>query len=116
MNSHVPYAVAIVVFAIGLFGLVRSRNLVHSVLCLGVAQAATYMLLLAIGVKAHAVAPIFSSDVPVGTTAVDPVMHALTLTDIVVGAGVDALLLAMTVQVARHRKTVDPVRLPPMRG
>jgi multicomponent Na+:H+ antiporter subunit C len=116
VSAHLPYAVAVWIFAVGIYGVVRSRHLIHSILCLGVAQASTYVLLLAIGVKRPGVAPIFSAHVPVGTPAVDPVMHALTLTDIVVGAGVDALLLAMTVQVARRRKTADPARLRPMSG
>lgn len=116
MSAHLPYVAAVWLFGVGIFGVVRSRHLIHSILCLGVTQASTYVLLLAIGVKHPGVAPIFSPGVPVGTPAVDPVMHALTLTDIVVGAAVDALLLALTVQIARRCKTADPVRLRPMSG
>ena len=59
-------------------------------------------------------APIFL-DVPVGTKAVDPVVGALTLTDIVVGATVSALLLALAVQAHKHHGTLDPEDLKPER-
>jgi multicomponent Na+:H+ antiporter subunit C len=57
--------------------------------------------------------PVFY-DQPVGTPAVDPVVQALVLTDIVVGATVTALLLAMVVQVERKHETLDPQRLRPL--
>ncbi len=34
---------------VGIFGVVRSRNLIHTVVCVSVAQSGTYVLLLAIG-------------------------------------------------------------------
>jgi multisubunit Na+/H+ antiporter MnhC subunit len=52
--------------------------------------------------------------IPAGTAAVDPVVQALTFTDIVVGATVSALLLALAVQVYKHRGTLDPDMLRPM--
>jgi multicomponent Na+:H+ antiporter subunit C len=51
----------------------------------------------------------------VGTKAVDPVVKALTLTDIVVGATVTALLLAIAVQVEKRFGTLDPDELDPLR-
>ena len=66
-------------------------------ICLQVAQSSTYVLLLAIGYREGGEAPVFS-DIPPGTPAVDPVVQALTLTDVVVGATVSALLLALAVQ------------------
>jgi len=44
---------------IGLYGIVTSRNLFHLILCLGVIQSSSYMLLLAIGYHEGAVAPVF---------------------------------------------------------
>jgi multicomponent Na+:H+ antiporter subunit C len=104
-----PYLVAAWLFLIGLYGIVTSRNLVHAVTCLSVVQSSTYILLLAVGFRRGGTAPIFL-DVPVGTRAVDPVVGALTLTDIVVGATVSALLLALAVQIYKHHGTLDPDR------
>jgi len=105
--SFLPYAVVVWLFLIGLYGMVTSRNLIHMVICLVVAQSSTQLLLLAIGYHAGAGAPVFAS-VPVGTPAVDPVVQALTLTDVVVGATVTALLLALAVQVHKRCATLDP--------
>ena len=105
--SFLPYAVVVWLFLIGLYGMVTSRNLIHMVICLEVAVTSTDLLLLAIGYHAGAGAPVFAS-VPVGTPAVDPVVQALTLTDVVVGATVTALLLALAVQVHKRCATLDP--------
>jgi multicomponent Na+:H+ antiporter subunit C len=113
--SILPYLVAVWVLAWGLYGIVSSRNLVHLVICLGVAQAATYLLLLGVGYRSGAAAPIYA-DIPAGTPVVDPVVQALTLTDIVVEATVTALLLAIAVQTHKRFGTIDPDELHALRG
>jgi multicomponent Na+:H+ antiporter subunit C len=87
---------------------------VHLVVCLSVAQASTYVLLLAIGYRAGGKAPIFI-DIPPDTPVVDPVVQALTLTDVVVQATVTAVLLALTVQARKRFGTVDPDALGALR-
>jgi multicomponent Na+:H+ antiporter subunit C len=113
--AFLPYAVAAWLLLIGLYGLVTSRNLIHLVICLSVVQSATYVLLLAIGYKTHGIAPIFA-DRPLGTVAVDPVVQALSLVDVVVEATVSALLLALAVQAHKRFGTIDPEELNPLRG
>ncbi|MFD8480420.1 sodium:proton antiporter [Kitasatospora sp. NPDC059673] len=99
----------------GCYGLVTSRNLIHAVGCLAVCQSSTYVLLLAVGYRAGATAPVFA-DVPTDTPVVDPVVQALALTDVVVGATVTALLLALVIQLRKRHGTVDPQRLTGLRG
>jgi multicomponent Na+:H+ antiporter subunit C len=113
--SVFPLLVAVWLLLVGLYGVITSRHLVHLVLCLGVAQASTYVLLLSIGYRTGGQAPIFS-DIPTTTRVVDPVVQALTLTDVVVEATVTAVLLALAVQAARRFGTVDPDRLGELRG
>lgn len=113
--SFLPYAVAVWLLLVGLYGIVSSRNLVHLILCLGVVQASTYLLLLAIGYRTGGAAPIFA-DIPVGTRTVDPVVQALTLTDVVVEATVVAVLLALTVQAHKRFGTCDPDELRALSG
>jgi multicomponent Na+:H+ antiporter subunit C len=113
--TYLPYALAVWIFLVGLYGVVSSRNLIHLVVSLTVTQSSTYVLLLAIGYVNGGTAPIFA-DVPKGTKAVDPVVQALTLTDIVVSVTVAALLLALSIQVQKHTRTVDPDELGAMHG
>jgi len=108
-----PWLVAGWLLLAGLYGIVTSRNYVHLIGCMSVVQSATYVLLLAIGYRWGAGPPIFYSHPP-GTPAVDPVVQALVLTDIVVGATVTALLLAMALQVHKRTGTLDPEVLRPM--
>ena len=109
-----PYVLAGWLFLVGLYGIVTSRNFVHIVMCLGVLQSSTYVLLLEVGYKAGGTAPIFFDAKP-GPKAVDPVVQALTLTDVVVGATVTALLLAIAVQAQKRFGTLDPDELDPLR-
>jgi multicomponent Na+:H+ antiporter subunit C len=113
--SYLPYALAVWIFLVGLYGVVSSRNLIHLAVCLSVMQSSTYVLLLSIGYVERGTAPIFA-DVPKGTRAVDPVVQALTLTDIVVSVTVLGLLLALGIQVQKRRGSADPDELPAMHG
>lgn len=113
--SYLPYALAVWLFIVGLYGVVTSKHLIHLAACLVVMQSSTYVLLLSIGYVNGGGAPIFV-DVPKGTRAVDPVVQALTLTDVVVSVAVAALLLAMAIQVRKRTGTEDPDRLHAVEG
>jgi len=108
--TALPYDVAPWLFVAGLYGVVTSRNLIHQIICLSVVQSSTYVLLLAIGFRTGGAAPVFA-DISTRRPAVDPVVQALCLTDVVVGATVSALLLAIAVQVHKHTGTLDPENL-----
>ncbi|MFL5822858.1 MAG: sodium:proton antiporter [Solirubrobacteraceae bacterium] len=112
--SVYPYIVVAWLFAVGLYGVISSRNYIHLIICLTVVQASTYVLLLAVGYRTGAKAPIFA-DIPQHSRVVDPVVQALTLTDVVVEATVVALLLALVVQASKRYRTVDPDELVRMR-
>ncbi len=113
--SFLAYAVAAWLLLIGLYGVVSSRNLLHLILCLSVVQASTYVLLLAIGYRTGAKAPVFA-DIPLGTPVVDPVVQSLTLTDVVVEATVTALLLALALRAHKRFGTVDPDEIVSLTG
>jgi multicomponent Na+:H+ antiporter subunit C len=112
--SIFPWLLAAWLFTIGVYGIIISRNCIHLIGCLTVVQSATYALLLGIGYTWGAGPPIFY-DHPPGTPAVDPVMQALVLTDVVVGAAVTALLLVIALQIHKRRGTLDPQALRPLR-
>jgi multicomponent Na+:H+ antiporter subunit C len=110
-----PSAVSVWLLLVGLYGISTSRNIIHLVSCLFVAQSSTYVLLLSIGYRKGGTAPILTG-IPEGMALVDPVVQSLALTDIVVGATVSALILVFALQAHKRSGTLDPRRAPPMRG
>jgi multicomponent Na+:H+ antiporter subunit C len=115
MLASFPYYIAAWVFLCGLYGIVRSRHLVHTVMSLVILQTSTYVLLLAIGFRKGGYAPVFA-DISPGVVTVDPVVQALMLTDVVVEATVVALLLAMVVKAYEKAGTLSPDDLRFLRG
>jgi multicomponent Na+:H+ antiporter subunit C len=113
--SVLPYLIAAWICVVGLYGIVTSRSLVHLGLCLTVTQSSTYVLLLAVGYVEGGGPPIFKG-VPLGATAVDPVVQALALTDIVVSVTVLALILALALDVQRQAGTDDPDEIAELHG
>jgi len=110
-----PYVIAGWLVLIGLYGIVTSRNFIHLIMCLAVLQSSTYVFLLAIGYRVGGGPPVFAS-APVGTAAVDPVVQALLLTDIVVEATVVALLLSLAIQIHKNKGTLDPDKIVELEG
>lgn len=112
--SFLPFAVAAWLFLVGLWGVVSSRNMVRTVLCLTVVQSSTYLVLIGVGYRSGAKAPVLA-DIPAVSKLVDPTVQVLVLTDIVIEATVTALLLALVVQGHKRFGSVDPADLRPLR-
>jgi multicomponent Na+:H+ antiporter subunit C len=112
--SFLPFAVAAWLFVFGLWGVVSSRDLVRTVLCLTVVQSSSYLVLLGVGYRSGGKAPIVA-DIPATSRLVDPVVQVLVLTDVVIEATVVALLLALVVQAHKRFGSVDPSDLRPLR-
>ena len=113
--SYLPYAVAAWICLVGIAGIATSRNLIHLAICLSVTQSSSYVFLLSVGYVRRGKAPIFLGT-KLGSPAVDPVVQALTLTDIVVSVTVIALILALALDAHRLSGTVDPDGLAEISG
>jgi multicomponent Na+:H+ antiporter subunit C len=106
--TALPYVVAVGIFALGLYGAIVARTLVHQILCVSVAQSATYVLLLSIGFRHGAGPPIFLTTPASRALGVDPIAQALALTDVVVSAATTALLLALALRVHESGGKANP--------
>ena len=82
--SVLAYGVVAWLFLVGVYGVVTSRNLIHMVVCLSVAQSATDVLLLEMGTAAGAHARCSSACAPSGTGRRRGTVRELALTDVVV--------------------------------
>ena len=112
--SFLPYVIAAWLFLIGMWGVVTSTHLVRTVLSLTIVQASTYLVLLGVGYRSGAKAPIVA-DIPTSSKLVDPVVQVLVLTDVVIEATVTALLLALVVQAHKRFGSVRPSDLRALR-
>ena len=113
--SVYPYLVAGVLFVAGLYGVVTSRSYVHLGLCLTVTQSSTYVALVSVGYLRNGQAPITQGKTP-GKPFVDPIVQAMTLTDVVVSVAVLALVLSLALLAHRTHGTADPDRMRQMKG
>jgi len=114
--SAAPYVLAAFLFCVGLWGIVHQRTMIGQVVAFGVTQSSTYVLLLTIGYRFGAAAPILVGTQPSRTTTVDPVVQALCLTDIVVSATTTALLLVFVGRIGEDSGSVDPDQPSHVRG
>lgn len=112
--SLLAHATIVALLFSAIWGLVASRSVIGAVACLNIAKSATAVHLVAIGYRAPAAAPIVEGGEP-ATATVDPVVQALVLVDVVIGAAITALILALAVEFVRRRGSVDPRDLVPRR-
>jgi multicomponent Na+:H+ antiporter subunit C len=113
--SFLPYMAAFYLLCIGLYGIVSSRSLIHTAFCLFILQSSTYVLLIAIGFVHHGRPPVFMPGRP-ALPAVDPVVQALVLTDIIISAAVTGLLIALTLENYKRTGSINPNKRHAMKG
>jgi multicomponent Na+:H+ antiporter subunit C len=118
MFLGVNLTASVLLFVIGLYGVVTHRNLIRIILSLGLMESATYLFLVTLGYRAGSTAPIFyeAKIVPGETPVVDPIMQALALTSIVIGVVTLAMALSLVIQLARHHRTLDATRIRNLHG
>ncbi len=102
--QNAAFVAAALVFAIGLHGMLTRRNMIRICISISVMESSLVMALVAVAYVPGGSAPIVSDG---QTMFVDPLPHALALTAIVIGAGILAIALALTVAMYRHYGTTD---------
>jgi len=96
--------VSIVLFLIGLYGLMAKRNLIKKIIGLYILEGGVILYFVSVGYRSGASAPILEKGVE---KVVDPIPQALMLTAIVIGICVIALALSMAVKIYEKYKTLD---------
>jgi len=84
---------AIIIFFVGVYGVVARRNIVKSVISFGVMEMGVILFFLSSG-EGSLKAPILSDTSEIAGIA-DPIPQALMITAIVIGVGVTAVALTM---------------------
>jgi multicomponent Na+:H+ antiporter subunit C len=102
---NIPFLAVAALVGIALYIIMSKRNLIKLVMGIAILEAGVNLFLITLGYREAGVAPIYT-DVPAGIMVL-PVPQALTLTSIVIGVSILALMLSMIVHTYRHTGTLD---------
>jgi multicomponent Na+:H+ antiporter subunit C len=110
MIDYIPFIAVVAMILIGLYTIMFRRNLIKIVIGISIIESGVNLFLITLGYREGGVAPIYTS-LPPGTTSPDemvlPIPQALTLTSIVIGVAVLALMLSLVMHIYRKYGTLD---------
>ena len=103
--SNIPFIAAACLIGVALFIIIFRRNLIKIVMGIAILSSGVNLFLVALGYRVGGIAPIYT-EAPEGPMVL-PVVQALTLTNIVIGVCVVALMLVMVMHTFRHMGDID---------
>jgi multisubunit Na+/H+ antiporter MnhC subunit len=119
INIPFAYGLCIVLFFIGLYGVVTKKNIVKIIISIIIMENALNLFLLLIGYRKDGIAPILKQGMEVGkfaNLAVDPLPQAMVLTSIVIGLSVVALMVAIAIRIYERFGTFDISEIKDLKG
>ena len=105
MIFNIPFIAVSALIIIGLYAVVFRRNLIKMVIGITLIESGINLFLITLGFRENSIAPIYTSS-PGGIMSM-PVPQALTLTSIVIGVAVIALMLSLIIHIYKHYETLD---------
>lgn len=109
------YFLCLVLFCIGLYCILRKRNLIKIIIGIAIAEYAVNLFFILVGYKMHGRAPIHAQDQTI-LNMVDPLPQALVLTAIVIGLAVTALIAAIAMRLYEKYGTFDITKIRKLKG
>jgi multisubunit Na+/H+ antiporter MnhC subunit len=113
------YALCLMLFMVGLYGVMVKRNLIKIIISLIILESAVNVFLVMVGYRANGIAPILTKTMEAETfarTSVDPLPQALVLTAIVIGLGVTAMTIAIAMRLYERYGTYDVKEIRKLKG
>lgn len=114
--SYIPYILCLVLFCVGLYGLIVKKNLLKIIISFVIMDNALNLFFIVLGYKKGAGFPIFLKNNINQTNMVDPVPQALVLTSIVIGLSVTILMVAVALRIYEKYKTFDITEIKNLKG
>jgi multicomponent Na+:H+ antiporter subunit C len=117
------YVVGGLLFGLGLLTVIGRRNLIRIVMGLSLMESSTYLVLVSLAYRRGATAPVLAGrpkgvseqEIVRGSVA-DPVLQNFCITAIVIGVGITAVFLTVTVRVVQHYRSTDADDVRELRG
>lgn len=104
-----------VLFAIGLFCVVRKRNIIKIIIGIGIMEYAVNLFFVLVGYRTYGRSPIFASDQAVANM-VDPLPQSMALTAIVISLSVTLMLVAVAIRIYERYGTFDITKINKLKG
>lgn len=111
----IEYILCLVLFCIGLYCVLRKRNIIKIVIGLGIIEYAVNLFLVLVGYRMYGRAPVLAKD-QIVSNIVDPLPQALVLTAIVINLAVTALIVAIAIRIYEKYGTFDITKIKRLRG
>jgi len=109
------YLLCLFLLCIGLYCVLRKRNIIKIIIGLGIIEYAVNLFLVLAGYRVHGRAPILAKDQEI-LNIVDPLPQALVLTSIVIGLAITALVVAIAIRIYEKYGTFDITKIRRLRG
>jgi multisubunit Na+/H+ antiporter MnhC subunit len=109
------YFLCLILFCIGLYGVLRKRNLIKIIVSLGIIEYSMNLFFVLLGYRYHGRAPIDARDQDI-LNMVDPLPQALVLTSIVIGLAVTALVISIALRIYEKYGTFDITKIKRLKG
>jgi len=109
------YFLCLVLFCVGLYGVLRKRNIIKIIVGLGIMEYAMNLFFVLLGYRFHGRAPIDANNQDI-LNMVDPLPQALVLTSIVIGLAVTALIISIAIRIYEKYGTFDITKIKKLKG
>ncbi|MDP3730582.1 MAG: sodium:proton antiporter [Candidatus Omnitrophota bacterium] len=109
------YILCLTLFSVGLYCVLRKRNLIKIIIGIGIMEYAVNLFFILIGYKAQGRSPIFAADQAV-KNMVDPLPQAIVSTAIVIGLSLTLLLVAIAIRIYEKYGTFDITKINRLKG
>ena len=109
------YFLCFILFSIGLYCVLRKRNIIKIIIGIAIIEYAVNMFLILIGYRMNGRAPILEKG-QVITNMVDPLPQAMVLTTIVIGLALVFILVAFAIRIYEKYGTFDITRINRLKG
>jgi len=109
------YLLCLILFCVGLYGVLRKRNIVKMIIGLGIIEYSMNLFFVLLGYRNQGRAPIEAQAQDI-LNMVDPLPQALVLTSIVIGLGITALVISIAIRIYDKYGTFDITKIKKLRG
>ena len=113
--GNLPFVASALLVILGIYTLLFKRNLIKLVIGISLVETGVNLFLVMVGYRSEGIAPIYTF-APAGERMVLPTPQALTLTSIVIGLSVTALVVALAIRLYEKYGTFDTSLMRNLKG